>query len=499
MPDISERSLEEAIEAALLWNGPDAIVEAEFAIHEGFGSYGDVLPEGYRKRSYTEYDRGLCLIPRDVVDFVLATQPKEWEKLKQHHGAEIKERFLSRLSQEIAKRGALDVLRKGIKDSGCKFQLAYFRPASGLNEELQRLHAANLFAIVSQLRYSMKSEDCLDLAIFLNGIPIFTAELKNPLTGQIVQDAIRQYQKNRDPREPLFANGRCLAHFAVDPDLVYVTARLQREHTLSSVQPGRIRRSRQSACSTNEERIYATAYFWERILARDSVLDLIRQFIQEVDENEKGEKLGGVNAVQTLSRLNRTHPDKPSTIVLDFENEAKHIRMSFEPYYTITQLSEQTDPNLLYETQSRLLDFGIYTEADVNEFAKVYFTPKITQDRIYSALAPFKERFMELSEDERHGFRSMLNDYIRLYSFLSQVLTFADEDLEKLHVFARMMRRYLPAGSVELPREIQQNIDMESYRIQQMSSGKITLERRAGLLDPKRSTDLSSLFSLRLH
>ncbi|MCI0447902.1 putative DNA binding domain-containing protein, partial [bacterium] len=200
-------------------------------------------------------------------------------------------------------------------------------------------------------------------------------------------------------------------------------------------------------------------------------------------------KLGGVNAVQTLSRLNRTHPDKTNTIVLDFENDADHIRMSFEPYYTITQLSEQTDPNLLYETQSRLLDFGIYTESDVNEFAKVYFTPKITQDRIYSALASFKERFMELSEEERHGFRSMLNECIRLYSFLSQVLTFADADLEKLHVFARMLRRYLPAGSLELPREIQQNIDMESYRIQQISSGKIALERRAGLLDPKRSKE----------
>lgn len=117
MPNISESSLEEAIEASLLWNGPDAIAQQEFAISEPFGSYSDVLPGGYRKRDYTEYDRSLCLIPRDVIDFILATQPKEWEKLKQHHGAEIKQRFLSRLSQEIAKRGALDVLRKGIKDS----------------------------------------------------------------------------------------------------------------------------------------------------------------------------------------------------------------------------------------------------------------------------------------------------------------------------------------------------------------------------------------------
>ncbi len=137
-----------------------------------------------------------------------------------------KEQFLKRLAAEIERRGALDVLRNGIKDSGCKFRLAYFRPASGLNEETRRLHAANLFAVVRQLHYSTKNEKSLDLVLFLNGIPIFTAELKNPLNGQDVEDAIRQYKTDRDPREPLLAYGRCLAHFAVDPDLVYVTTQL---------------------------------------------------------------------------------------------------------------------------------------------------------------------------------------------------------------------------------------------------------------------------------
>jgi type I restriction enzyme R subunit len=161
-----------------------------------------------------------------VVDFLLATQPKEWRKLGEHYGAAVKERFVRRLASEIERRGALDVLRNGIKDSGVKFQLAYFRPSSGLNEETQRLHAGNLFAVVRQLRYSMKNEKSLDLMLFLNGIPIFTAELKNPLTGQEVENAIRQYKTDRDPREPLFAYGRCLGHFAVDPDLVYVTTQL---------------------------------------------------------------------------------------------------------------------------------------------------------------------------------------------------------------------------------------------------------------------------------
>jgi len=195
-------------------------------------------------------------------------------------------------------------------------------------------------------------------------------------------------------------------------------------------------------------------------------------------------KLGGVNAVQTLSRLNRTHPEKNGTMVLDFANDADEIKAAFEPYYETTLLSEATDPNLLYEVQTRLDGFPVYTETDVNNFAGVYFEPRATLDQLYSALAPMVERFNELSDDEKEDFRGQLTDYVRLYAFLSQVLTFADADLEKLYVFARHLRRLLPADRAELPREVQQNIDMESYRIQQTSSGRIPVDRKAGVLDP---------------
>jgi type I restriction enzyme, R subunit len=225
-PEISERSFEEAIKCSLLAYGPDACAGDATTVSESPPPYGETAPGGYHRCDPKEYDRKRCLLARDVLDFIYATQPKEWAKLKQHHGAEVKERFLARLTGEVARRGVLDVLRRGIKDSSCRFRLAYFRPASGLNPELQRLYEANLFAVVRQLRYSEKNENSLDLALFLNGLPLFTAELKNPLTGQNVQDAMRQYRFDRDPKEPLLAFKRCLAHFAVDPDLVYVTTRL---------------------------------------------------------------------------------------------------------------------------------------------------------------------------------------------------------------------------------------------------------------------------------
>ena len=291
--EISERSFEEAIECGLLQLGPDACAGDANGVRETPPPYGDTPPGGYRKRGPEEYDRALCLLPRDVVDFVLATQPQEWKKLEQHHGAAVKDQFLKRLAGEIERRGALDVLRNGIKDSGCKFRLAYFRPASGLNEETRRLHAANLFSVVRQLRYSEKNEKSLDLVLFLNGIPIFTAELKNPLNGQDVEDAIRQYKTDRDPREPLFAYGRCLAHFAVDPDLVYVTTRLAGPKTrFLPFNQGKFGGAGNPPVSPTQKG-YATGYLWEETWARDSVLDLVRQFIHEVEEeDEKGRKTG---------------------------------------------------------------------------------------------------------------------------------------------------------------------------------------------------------------
>ena len=250
-------------------------------------------PRGYNKRRSEDYDRALCIIPRDVLDFVLATQPQVWKKLTQHHGELVEERFLKRLSTEIRSRGALDVLRTGIKDMGCRFRLAYFHPASGLNEETRRLYMGNLFSVVRQLHYSQKNNKSLDLALFLNGIPIFTAELKNPLTGQSVQDAIHQYRTDRDPREPLLAYGRCLAHFAIDPDLVYVTTHLAGTRTrFLPFNRGKFGGAGNPPVPPHRNG-YPTSYLWEETWAPDSVLDLVRQFIYEVqEEDEKGKKTG---------------------------------------------------------------------------------------------------------------------------------------------------------------------------------------------------------------
>src|SRR5205085_1434634 len=221
---------------------------------------------------------------------IYATQPKEWEKFKKQHEGDARMRFFQRLSSELRSRGTLDVLRKGIKTNGCRFQLAYFPPSSGLNYDLIKLYAANIFSEVRQLHYSEKNNNSLDLVLFLNGLPIFTAELKNPFTGQNVQHAVEQYRMDRDPHEALFAFGRCLAHFAVDPDLVYMTSHLEGPKTaFLPFNQGR----NDGAGNPPSWKGFATAYLWERTWARDSVLNLVQHFIQEIEDlDEKGKKTG---------------------------------------------------------------------------------------------------------------------------------------------------------------------------------------------------------------
>ncbi len=238
-------------------------------------------PGGYELRNAADYDRGLCLDPEKVYEFVRATQPREWERLREYYGGEVRAAFARRLSEEIGKRGVVDVLRRGIRDRGCHFAMAYFVPASGLNEELQRLYELNQFSVIRQLRYSPTSEKSLDLVLFLNGMPLLTAELKNPLTGQTVEDAVHQYRTDREPHEPLFAPGRCAAHFAVDPELVRMTTHVNGKRTrFLPFDRGWAGGAGNPPSMTG----YATAYLWEDIWSPSSVLNLVQYFIHDFEE-----------------------------------------------------------------------------------------------------------------------------------------------------------------------------------------------------------------------
>ena len=884
MIDVSEKNFETCIEEALLT--PETTSAPSVRDAPGFSGY---VMGGFRKSTANEYDKSLCLIPEDVISFIHITQPKPWQKLQKQYSGDLKDHFLKQLAHEVAQHGTLYVLRHGIKDLGVKFQLVFFPPASQLNPDIQHQYKGNIFTIVRQLKYSVKNENSLDLAIFLNGLPLFTAELKNPLTGQNVTHAIQQYKLARDPREPLFLFHRCLAHFAVDPDLVYFTTRLNGENT-RFIPFNRGRNNGAGNPPIYEK--FSTSYLWENIWARDSILNLLQFFIQEYElEDDEGKKTGekvlifprfqqldcvrrllfdarkqgtgrryliqhsagsgksnsiawlahqlsilhddrdlpifdsvivitdrrildrqlqntvsqfehvlgtvenidqtsrqlkkaledgkkiivstlqkfpvisdqihslpgskfaiiideahssqsgeasrhlskvlsasdldeaetldekseidledqiiaeikkrghlpnvsyfaftatpkrqtlqlfgspqkggsylpfslysmrqaieegfildvlenyttfktywnllkriqddprydkskasrllvayvdlheqtiarkvemmlehfyaevfprinnqakamivtrsrlhavrykhavdeyikkmglpfkalvafsgtvhdggidyteanmndfsekqtakifkknenrilivaekfqtgfdqpllhtmyvdkklqGLHAVQTLSRLNRIFPpSKTETFVLDFVNEVDDILKGFQPYYETTVLSSGVDPNLLYDLQIQVENFHFFAKADVEKFAIIFYNPRGTHAQLHAALQPALDAYLAAPKEDQVRFRSTLKDFNRLYAFLSQVIPFQDADLEKLYRFGSLLVRRLPVEREQLPVEITQAIDLGSLRIQQTGTGKITLPRGSGELDPE--------------
>jgi type I restriction enzyme R subunit len=244
---------------------------------------------GYAKGDPQAFDRGLGLDPGEVVAFVEATQPKEWRELEARHGGAEAARtgFLRRLAKELDERGTVDVLRYGVKDLGVELRVAFFRPAHGVTPELVERYEANRLAVVRQFKYE-DSDNAIDLALLLNGIPVATAELKNPLTGQDVENAIAQYRHDRDPANVSLAR-RAIVHFAVDPDLVAMTTRLAGPATrfLPFNQGSEGAGQKGGAGNPLNPHGHRTAYLWEQVWARDSWLDLLARFVQ-LDRPETG-------------------------------------------------------------------------------------------------------------------------------------------------------------------------------------------------------------------
>lgn len=851
----------------------------------------DLTASGYFKRESDAYDKTLCLIPDDVVNFLIATQPAKWEAYQKQHGSSVKDTLLSKIKDEIDKRGTLELLRKPFASYGVYFDFAFFKPASGLNESYMKKYQGNIFSVMRQVKYSTKNENSLDMAFFLNGLPVTTFELKDRMTGSgyNVENAIRQYQEDRDPKESLFKFGRCLVHFALDEELVYMATHLNGGKTLFLP----FNKGSNGDAGNPLSRGFSTEYLWKDILQRDSFLELLQKFIQltdVLDENgkptgdeqlifpryhqldavrklvahakengtgsqyliqhsagsgksntiswlahqlstlhdnrdnnvfdtiivvtdrrildsqlrtnvlafeqnpgvvagiEKGSKqlkqeleagtkiivttlqkfpyieeeiknlpgkrfaiiideahssssgemtksmkkvlnlneeddpeeddvtwedeiekqlksrgrqknisyfaftatpkpktlelfgskqqngsfapfhvysmkqaiqegfikdvlphytsyttyfqivkkvtedprydkakatrllkvfvemnehtiekktaiiiehylencinelpdkngkgqakammvcssraqavkykiafdkyikeqnysfkalvafsgfiedkstkkdysetrmngfpeeqtvekfkeneykflivankfqtgfdqpllyamyvnkqLRGVNAVQTLSRLNRVYPGKKEPITLDFTNDADIIQRAFQDFYENTMLAESSDPDKLYDFKKSLEGFHLYTQDEVNNFARIFFAKNFRQDKLNPIIEKVVKRYNVVQKEEKEQFRAVLKSYTRVYSFLSQIISFSDPELEKLHVFGRLLLRKLPFDKNKLPREVTQQVDLDSIKIQYITRGLKVKNGVGGIFKP---------------
>ena len=253
-----------------------------------------LLGNGYVPINREGFDRERAIFPETVLAFIRETQPKEWAKLEALHGDKTGDQVLGDLCKWMDTNGALATLRHGFKCYGRTLHAAYFKAAHELNPELEVRYAVNRLGLTRQLHFSPRSEKSLDVALSLNGIPVATVELKNPLTGQRVEDARRQYKQDRDPREPIFEfKRRTLVHFAVDTESVLMTTRLA--GTATRFLP--FNKGCDGAAGNPPDpagRTYRTAYLWEEVLQRDSLLDLLARFIHlQIDEkrDDQGRKI----------------------------------------------------------------------------------------------------------------------------------------------------------------------------------------------------------------
>ncbi|MFI1518595.1 type I restriction endonuclease subunit R [Kitasatospora cineracea] len=253
---------------------------------------------GWREARPEDYRAELGLDTNELFGFIGKTQGDEWEELvtTQYAGdqAEAQRGFAKRLGQAIAADGLLKVLREGVKDRSVLLRVAYFRPNLVEDDSVLDGYRANRLTVVRELEYATKQADRgnrLDLALFLNGIPVATAELKNPLTGQGVEKAKDQYRTKRDPSELIFTS-RVVANFAVDPDLVFVATSLRgpKTHFLpfntGSEGPGEPGGKGNPVPTIPGT--YATSYLWEQVWQRDNWLDLLERFVHLHKEKTPG-------------------------------------------------------------------------------------------------------------------------------------------------------------------------------------------------------------------
>jgi type I restriction enzyme R subunit len=250
--------------------------------------------KGYEWIDKNGFDKERAIFTSTIISFIQRTQAKEWSKLEALLGINTEQQVIHDLCKWMDANGSLATIRHGFKCYGRTLHIAFFKAPHTMNPELEENYSKNILGITRQLQYSTRNTKSLDVTLSLNGIPVATLELKNPMTLQTVEHAKNQYKRDRDPREMLFEfKRRTLVHFAVDTEQVYMTTRLAGDATYFLP----FNKGNEGGAGNPvdpEGRTYRTAYLWEEVLRRDSFLDLLARFIHlQVEEklSDEGRKV----------------------------------------------------------------------------------------------------------------------------------------------------------------------------------------------------------------
>ena len=260
-----------------------------------------LLEGGWRTGDRAEWNAERALFSSRAVAFIRETQPDEWARMASLHGEEAEAHIIDALARELDLKGALEVLRHGFRFYGRTFRIAYFAPAYSLNPDALARFERNELTVTRQVPCHPSKADTVDLVFALNGVPVATCELKNPMTGQTWRDAVRQYRQDRDPDAPLFRfKRRTLVHFAVDPEEVHMTTRLAGAATSflpfnRGSSPGSVHCG---AGNPQHPSGYRTSYLWQDVLAPERFLDILGSYVFLETREEKVEDGKGVRTVK---------------------------------------------------------------------------------------------------------------------------------------------------------------------------------------------------------
>ena len=238
---------------------------------------------GWLAGDWQNYDRELAIYPEDLIWWLKETNAKDWNKLPIKTDEEKEKVLISRACAEMNDKGSLQVLRHGFKHLNAKFGVCQFKPSHSLNADVLGKYSKVRCRVVRQVHYSQDNGKSIDLVFFVNGIPVATAELKTDFT-QNVNDAIRQYRHDREPKdkvtkheEPLLAfKKRALVHFAVSSDEVYMATELRGSDTFFL--PFNLGYE-EGAGNPPNPKGYRTSYLWEEVLERDNLLKILGRFV----------------------------------------------------------------------------------------------------------------------------------------------------------------------------------------------------------------------------
>ncbi|WP_408993138.1 type I restriction endonuclease subunit R [Streptomyces sp. 1268] len=377
---------------------------------------------GWREARPEDYQADIGLDTNELFTFIGETQIDEWNDLLAVYGNNVNEAqrgFAQRLDRAISDDGLLTVLRNGVKDRGVRLRVAYFKPNLVAADSVLDGYRANRLTVVRELVYATKQADWgnkLDLTLFLNGIPLATAELKNPLTRQGVEQAKEQYRTDRDPTELIFTR-RVIANFAVDPDLVFVATQLRGKNTRflpfntgsnGAGQPGGAGNPDPTAYGT-----YATSYLWEQVWARDNWLDLLQRFVHQQKTKTPG---GGTTKTTIFPRFHQwdvvkrltthaaTHGVGQNYLVMASAGSGKSNTIGWLAH-RLSDLHADTDP--------RTLDTEALAAGRVKPGAPVFDKVIVITDRrnldaqLRETVGSFSQtEGLVVKVDEKHGAKS---------------------------------------------------------------------------------------------